>query len=76
MNIFSLGMDQLAAKIAQRGIAASVHNHAEADAIVAEIAAHYRAGDRGPEERSRSEGADGPPWHRGVAHLADSSLGG
>src|SRR6478752_721118 len=48
MNIFSLGMDQLAAKIAQRGIAASVHNHAEADAIVAEIAAHYRAGDRGP----------------------------
>ena len=48
MNIFSLGMDQLAAKIAQHGIAASVHNHAEADAIVAEIAAQYRAGDRGP----------------------------
>ncbi len=48
MNIFSLGMDQLAAKIAQRGIPASVHNHAEAEAIVAEIAAHYRAGDRGP----------------------------
>ena len=48
MNIFSLGMDQLAAKIAQRGIAASVHNHAEADAIVAQIAAQYRAGDRGP----------------------------
>jgi hypothetical protein len=44
MNIFSLGMDQLAAKIAQRGIAASVHNHAEADAIVAQIAAQYRAG--------------------------------
>ena len=48
MNIFSLGMDQLAARIAQRGIAASVHNHAEADAIVAQIAAQYRAGDRGP----------------------------
>jgi Thioesterase domain len=48
MKIFSLGMDQLAAKIAQRGIAASVHNHAEADAIVAQIAAQYRAGDRGP----------------------------
>jgi len=48
MNIFSLGMDQLAAKIAQRGIAASVHNHAEADAIVAKIAAQYRGGDRGP----------------------------
>src|SRR5947207_2225303 len=48
MNIFSLGMDQLAVRIAQHGIAASVHNHAEADAIVAQIAAHYRAGDRGP----------------------------
>jgi hypothetical protein len=48
MNIFSLGMDQLAAKIAQRGIAASVHSHAEADAIVAKIAAQYRGGDRGP----------------------------
>jgi hypothetical protein len=48
MNIFSLGMDQLAVRIAQHGIAASVHNHAEADAIVALIAAHYRAGDRGP----------------------------
>jgi hypothetical protein len=48
MNIFSLGMDQLAAKIALHGIAASVHNHAEADAIVAEIAARYRSGDHGP----------------------------
>jgi thioesterase superfamily protein len=48
MNIFSLGMDELAAKIAQRGIPATVYNHAEADAVVAEIAAHYRAGDRGP----------------------------
>jgi acetyl esterase/lipase len=48
MNIFSLGMDQLAAKIAQRGIPAIVYNHAEADTVVAEIAAHYRAGDRGP----------------------------
>jgi hypothetical protein len=48
MNVFSLGMDQLAVRIAQRGIAASVHNHAEADAIVAEIVAQYRAGNRGP----------------------------
>lgn len=48
MNIFSLGMDQLAVRIAQHGVAASVHNHAEADAIVARIAAQYRAGDRGP----------------------------
>ena len=53
MNIFSLGMDQLAAKIAQHGIEASVHNHAEADAVVSEIAARYSAGDRG---------ADYPHW--------------
>ena len=40
MNIFSLGMDQLAAAIAGRGsIEASVNNHAEADAIVGRIAA-------------------------------------
>ena len=45
MNIFSLGMDQLAATIARHGIDASVHNHAEADAVVSLIAARYRAGD-------------------------------
>jgi hypothetical protein len=48
MNVFSLGMDQLAVLIARRGIAASVHNHAEADAVVSRIAALYSAGDRGP----------------------------
>lgn len=48
MNIFSLGMDQLAAAIAGHGIEASVNNHAEADAIVGRIAARYRAGDHGP----------------------------
>lgn len=48
MNIFSLGMDQLAATIAGRGIDATVANHAEADAVVGRIAANYRAGDRGP----------------------------
>jgi hypothetical protein len=48
MNIFSLGMDQLAAAIANRGIDASVGNHAEADEVVSRIAANYRAGDRGP----------------------------
>ena len=48
MNIFSLGMDELAAKIARHGIEASVHNHAEADEIVAGIAARYADGDRGP----------------------------
>jgi hypothetical protein len=48
MNVFSLGMDQLAVLIARHGIEASVHNHAEADAVVSEIAARYSAGDRGP----------------------------
>jgi hypothetical protein len=48
MNVFSLGMDQLAVLIARHGIEASVHNHAEADAVVGEIAARYSAGDRGP----------------------------
>ena len=38
MNVFSLGMDQLAVLIARNGIEASVHNHAEADAVVSEIA--------------------------------------
>jgi len=48
MNVFSLGMDQLAVLIARNGIEAAVHNHAEADAVVGEIAARYSAGDRGP----------------------------
>ena len=48
MNVFSLGMDQLAVLIARHGIEAGVHNHAEAEAVVSEIAARYGAGDRGP----------------------------
>jgi hypothetical protein len=48
MNVFSLGMDQLAVLIARHGIEASVHNHAEAEAVVSEIAARYSGGDRGP----------------------------
>ena len=48
MNVFSLGMDQLAAMIAQHGIEASVYNHADADAVVSQIAARYRAGDHSP----------------------------
>ena len=48
LNIFSLGMDQLAAQIARDGIAASVYNHTYADSIVAQIAQKYRAGDHGP----------------------------
>jgi hypothetical protein len=48
MNIFSLGMDQLAVQIERHGIAAAVYNHSNADSVVAEIAQKYRAGDRGP----------------------------
>ncbi len=48
LNIFSLGMDQLAAQIAAHGISAEVYNHSVADSVVAEIEAKYRAGDQGP----------------------------
>jgi pimeloyl-ACP methyl ester carboxylesterase len=48
MNIFSLGMDQLAVQIQRRGIAASVFNHSVEASVVDEIAARYRAGDHGP----------------------------
>ena len=48
LNIFSLGMDQLAAQIASHGIAASVYNHTLADAVVGEIVQKYRSGDHGP----------------------------
>jgi hypothetical protein len=48
MNIFSLGMDELAAKIERHGIAASVYNHSVSEEIVSEIVQKYRAGDHGP----------------------------
>jgi pimeloyl-ACP methyl ester carboxylesterase len=48
LNIFSLGMDQLAAQIEQHGIDASVYNHTVSSSVVAQIAQQYRAGDHGP----------------------------
>jgi hypothetical protein len=48
MNIFSLGMDELASKIARSGVSAAVYNHTQADAIVAQIVQSYRAGNHGP----------------------------
>jgi Thioesterase domain len=48
LNIFSLGMDQLAAQIERRGIDASVYNHSVADTVVDRIVQEYRAGDHGP----------------------------
>jgi Thioesterase domain len=48
LNIFSLGMDQLAAQIARNGIDASVYNHSVEETVVGAIAQKYRAGDHGP----------------------------
>ena len=48
LNIFSLGMDQLAAEIQSHGISADVYNHTVADSVVAQIVARYHAGDHGP----------------------------
>src|SRR3984885_10783652 len=48
LNIFSLGMDQLATEIQGHGINASVYNHTLADSVVAQIVQKYRAGDHGP----------------------------
>jgi hypothetical protein len=48
LNIFSLGMDQLAAEIQSHDIDASVYNHTVAESVVAQIVAKYHAGDHGP----------------------------
>ena len=48
LNVFSLGMDDLAAKIQARGISASVHNHSEWQALADDITARYKAGNRAP----------------------------
>jgi pimeloyl-ACP methyl ester carboxylesterase len=47
-NVFSLGLDDLAAKLAQRGIQTTVTNHADADAIAEEIISRRAAGWKGP----------------------------
>jgi hypothetical protein len=48
LNVFSLGMDQLAAEIQSHGISADVYNHTVADSVVAQIVARYHGGDHGP----------------------------
>ena len=48
LNIFSLGMDQLAVQIARHGIDAGVYNHSVYQAVDDTIVAKYRAGDHGP----------------------------
>src|SRR5215813_3346820 len=44
LNIFSLGMDEMAAKLRQQGISASVHNHLAWASIADDAAAEYRSG--------------------------------
>lgn len=47
LNVFSLGMDDLAQKIQRRGINATVHNHAEWESLANDIASQYKAGRHG-----------------------------
>jgi hypothetical protein len=48
LNIFSLGMDDLAAKLQADGISATVTNHADADIVASRIVTAYTGGDHGP----------------------------
>ncbi|HEX3503059.1 MAG TPA: hypothetical protein VHU22_06685 [Xanthobacteraceae bacterium] len=48
MNVFSLGMDDLAAKLQAAGIAATVTNHAESDFVASRLVSAYNSGERGP----------------------------
>ncbi len=48
MNIFSLGMDDLAVKIQRRGIPAVVTNYSDWQSIAEDIASKYKAGWSGP----------------------------
>jgi pimeloyl-ACP methyl ester carboxylesterase len=47
-DVFSSGMDSLAAKLRQRGITARVASHASSDSLADEVARLYRAGSRAP----------------------------
>ena len=47
LNVFSLGIDDLGAKIQAAGIAASVANHADAEIFLNQIVTRYQSGDRG-----------------------------
>ncbi len=48
LNIFSLGMDELADKIRATGVAATVYNHTEWEEVAGQIAANYKNGNHGP----------------------------
>lgn len=44
LNIFSLGMDEIAARLQQQGITATVHNHLAWASIADDAAAEYKSG--------------------------------
>jgi hypothetical protein len=44
LNVFSLGMDDLAAKLQRRGVSAGVYEYGQWDALCSDAAARYRAG--------------------------------
>jgi len=48
LNVFSLGLDELAAKIEQRGIRSEVYNHTSWSRLATEIAAEYKSGQTRP----------------------------
>jgi hypothetical protein len=48
MNVFSLGMDDLAAKLQADGISATVMNHADSDFVASRLVMSYNSGDHGP----------------------------
>lgn len=48
MNVFSLGMDDLAAKLEADGISATVMNHADSDFVASRLVMAYNGGDHGP----------------------------
>src|SRR5271154_2692352 len=48
LNVFSLGMDDLAGKLQADGISATVMNHADADFVTSRILTAYNTGDHGP----------------------------
>ena len=55
MNIFSLGMDDSAArKSSKRGVYATVHNHAEWQSLANSAIARYKAGTRRSDHPDRS----------------------
>ena len=48
MNVFSLGLDELSAKIERRGIRSEVYNHLSWSRLVGEITSEYKSGQTRP----------------------------